>query len=208
MTQIKPLRIAVLISGSGTTLENLFEKVAEKTLPAEVVLVVSSRSDAFGLERAKRRNVPTAVVERKAFKSAFDFSRGVFEALSAAKPDLIVMAGFMSMVLIPAEYEHRVINVHPALLPAFGGKGFYGNRVHEAVIAEGCKIAGCTVHFVDNEYDRGAIIAQRAIEVLDSDTSETLGNKVQATERELYPEVIRWIAEGRVKVEGRRVKVS
>ena len=111
------------------------------------------------------------------------------------------------MLRVPAEFEHRMINVHPSLLPSFGGKGFYGHHVHEAVLKHGCKIAGCTVHFVDNEYDNGPIIAQRAVPVLENDSAETLGARVQEAEREIYPEAIQWIAEGRIKIINRVVRV-
>src|SRR6185295_2599206 len=121
------------------------------------------------------------------------------------KVDLIVHAGFMCMLRIPKEFENRVINVHPALLPAFGGKGYYGHHVHEAVLEHGCKIAGCTVHFVDQEYDRGPIIDQKAVPVLPDDTAETLGARVQEAEREIYPKVIEALVEGRVSVKGRVV---
>ena len=198
----------MLLSGSGTTLENLFVKREEGKLPVEIVAVLASRAGAFGLERARRRGVPALLVERKKYKSADEFSAEIFAALRPYQPDLIVLAGFMCMLRIPPAFEGKVINVHPALLPAFGGKGFYGHHVHEAVVAHGCKVSGCTVHFVDNEYDQGPIIAQKAVPVLEEDTPETLAERVQAAERELYPEIIRAIAEGRVSRQERKVIVS
>ena len=201
------LKIAVLLSGSGTTLENLFVKQDEGKLSVEIAAVLSSRRDAYGLERARKRSVPALVVERKKFKDADSFSAEIFKALAPYQPELIVLAGFMCMLRIPPQYEGKVINVHPALLPAFGGKGFYGHHVHEAVVAHGCKISGCTVHFVDNEYDQGPIIAQKSVPVLDDDTPESLAERVQSAERELYPEVIQAIAEGRVKQQGRKVLI-
>jgi len=201
------LKLAVLFSGSGTTLENLFEKSASGAMNADVAVALSSRADAFGLERAKRRDVPGLTVARKTFKSVDAFSEAVYTALEPYKVDLICHAGFMSMLRIPSAFENRVVNVHPSLLPSFGGKGFYGHHVHEAVLKHGCKITGCTVHFVDNEYDNGPIIAQRAVPVLDSDTADSLGERVQAAERELYPEVIQWIADGRIKIVNRVVHV-
>lgn len=201
------IRVAVLLTGSGTTLENLFQKRDAGVLKIEIVAVISSRADAYGLERARKRNIPTHVVERKKFVLPEDFSASIFETLAPYKPDLIVLAGFMSLLKIPDAYTHRVLNIHPALLPAFGGKGYYGHKVHESVLKTGCKLTGCTVHFVDNEYDQGPIVAQRAVPVLPGDTADTLAERVQAAEREIYPEAIQLFAEGRLKIEGRNVNV-
>jgi len=196
-----------LLSGSGTTLENLFVKCDEGTLQVEISAVLASRPDVFGLERARKRGVPALLVERKKFKSPDEFSAEIFSALKPYQPDLIVLAGFMCMLRIPAAFESKVINVHPALLPAFGGKGFYGRHVHEAVVAHGCKITGCTVHFVDNEYDQGPIIAQRAVPVQAGDDAESLAQRVQEAECALYPEVIQAIADGRLTQQGRSVSI-
>ena len=201
------LRLAVLLTGSGTTLENLFVRREQGELPVEFAAVLASRPDAFGLERARKRGVPVAVVERKRFILPEEFSEAVFEALKPHHPDLVCLAGFLSLLKIPPEYENRVLNIHPALLPSFGGKGYYGNKVHEAVLKAGCKVSGCTVHFVDNEYDHGPLAAQKAVEVREDDTLESLAQRVQEAERELYPRVIRLFAEGRLKVEGRRVQI-
>ena len=204
----KPIRLAVLLTGNGTTLENLFQKRDVGQLSADVVVVLSSRPDAFGLERARKRNIPAVTVERKKFVLPEDFSAAVFEQIEPYKPDLVVLAGFMSLLKIPSAYAHRVINIHPALLPSFGGKGYYGDKVHESVLKAGCKIAGCTVHFVDNEYDQGPIVAQKAVPVLPDDTVQTLAARVQAAEREIYSEAIQLFAEGRLKVDGRIVTVQ
>ncbi|MFA6240640.1 MAG: formyltransferase family protein, partial [Candidatus Hydrogenedentales bacterium] len=122
--------------------------------------------------------------------------------------DLVVLAGFMSLLDIPADFENRVINVHPALIPSFCGKGMYGHHVHEAVLAYGAKVSGCTVHFANAKYDEGPILLQESVPVLEDDTPDTLAERVQAKERELYPKAIQLIAEGRVRVEGRRVRIS
>jgi phosphoribosylglycinamide formyltransferase-1 len=196
-----------LLSGSGTTLENLFVKRDEGAFSAEIVAVLGSRADAFGLERARKRGIPALCVERKKFKTPENFSSVIFEKLKPYSPDLIVLAGFMCKLVIPPAYEMKVVNVHPALLPAFGGKGHYGHHVHEAVLAYGAKITGCTVHFVDHEYDHGAVIMQKAVPVLPGDTGDTLGARVQEAEREIYPMAIEAIVEGRVSIEGRTVHV-
>jgi phosphoribosylglycinamide formyltransferase-1 len=202
---VASLKIAVLLSGSGSTLENLFVRRDEGALKADITVVLSSRADAFGLERARKRGIPALCVERKKFKSCEEFSAAVYKALEPFAPDLIVLAGFMCMLAIPEKFQHKVINVHPALLPAFGGKGYYGHHVHEAVLKHGCTVTGCTVHFVDNEYDRGPIIKQKAVDVLPDDTPESLAARVQAAEREIYPEVIEALIEGRVRIEAGRV---
>jgi phosphoribosylglycinamide formyltransferase 1 len=201
------LKLAVLLTGSGTTLENLFNKRDEGKLDADVAVVLSSRADAFGLERAKRRDVPGVTVERRKFVLPEEFSEAVFSAITPYKPDLICLAGFMSLLRIPPEFTHKVINVHPALLPAFGGKGYYGHKVHEAVLKHGCKVSGCTVHFVDNEYDQGPIILQKAVPVLAGDTVDALAARVQEAEREIYPQAIQLFAQGRLKIQQRLVSI-
>ncbi len=150
MTQ--PLRVGVLLSGSGRTLQNLLDLSAAGELPIEIKLVISSRADAFGLERARTSGVPTCVISRRD-TPAEAFNQGITDALVQADVDLVCMAGFMSLWTVPERFAGRVMNIHPALLPSFGGTGFYGDRVHQAVIDAGDKITGCTVHFADNEYD-------------------------------------------------------
>ncbi len=203
-----PLRLAVLLSGNGTTLQNLLDRSAAGRLPAEVVLVVSNRFDAFGLERAERAGIPAAVVERSDCASRDEFGRRIFDLCRRARVDLVCLAGFLQFLPIPDDFAGRVMNIHPALIPAFCGKGFYGPRVHEAALEMGVKVSGCTVHFADNIYDHGPIILQRTVPVLDADTSETLAGRVFEQECEAYPEAIRLFAEGRLRIEGRRVRVS
>ena len=202
------LRIACLLSGSGTTLENFFAQREAGRLPGEIVCVLSSRPDAYGLERARRRGVPAMVVERRKYKGAPEFSQAVFATLEPYRPDLVCLAGFMCLLVIPPAYQGRVMNVHPALLPGFGGKGWYGHLVHEAVLAAGCKVTGCTVHFADQRYDHGPIILQKPAEVREDDTPDTLAARVQAAEREIYPEAVRLYAAKRLRIEGRQVHVS
>lgn len=203
----EPLKLAVLLSGSGTTLENVFEHIERGELPAEVAVVISSLSRAYGLVRAKKRGVPTRVVVRKEYPSTEAYSQAVFEAVREHKAGLVCLAGFMVRVDVPPDYVGKVMNVHPALIPSFCGKGWYGHFVHEAVIDSGVKLTGCTVHFVDDEYDNGPIIIQRPVNVADDDTPETLAEKVQAEERKAYPEAIGLFARGRLKIEGRKVRV-
>jgi formyltetrahydrofolate-dependent phosphoribosylglycinamide formyltransferase len=203
----EPTRLAVLLSGSGTTLQNLLDHVARGQLAARVVCVVSSSAQAFGLTRAKNAGLPAHVVERKACPSREEFSRRIFDHCRAAGAELVCLAGFLQLVLIPRDFEGRVLNIHPALIPAFCGKGFHGLHVHRAVLDAGVKLTGCTVHFADNQYDHGPIILQRGVPVLDDDTPESLQARVFAAECQAYPEAIRLFAEGQLRVEGRRVRI-
>lgn len=202
-----PVRLAVLVSAGGTTLQNLIDEIAAGRLDARIVQVVSNNAEAFALVRAERAGIPTAVVSRKQAGSREEFSRRIFDLCRSAQADLVCMAGFLQLVTIPEDYQLRVMNIHPALIPAFCGKGFYGHHVHEAVLEAGVKITGCTVHFADNEYDHGPIILQRAVPVLDDDTPQTLAQRVFAEEKIAYPEAIRLFAEKRLQVVGRRVRI-
>jgi phosphoribosylglycinamide formyltransferase 1 len=201
------LRLAVLLSGNGTTLQNLLDRSAAGRLPAEVVAVIANRSDAFGLERALQAKVPAFVVERRDCSSREEFSAWIFDHCRQARADLVCLAGFLQLLVIPDDYLGRVLNIHPALIPAFCGKGYYGHRVHEAVLEYGAKVSGCTVHFADNVYDHGPIVLQRVVAVRDDDTPDTLAARVFAEECVAYPEAIRLFAEGRLRVEGRRVRI-
>lgn len=188
-----PLRLAVLLSGSGRTLENLLDEIAAGRLAASVEVVVSSRGDVRGVEVARRAGVPTHVLPRTGAPLA-TWSNAIFNACRAVEADLAVMAGFLHLVEIPADFAGRVINIHPALLPAFGGKGFHGLHVHRAVLARGCTVSGCTVHLVDNEYDHGRILLQKTVPVLPDDTPESLAARVFAEECRALPEAIRRFA--------------
>ncbi|MFA5794263.1 MAG: phosphoribosylglycinamide formyltransferase [Candidatus Brocadiia bacterium] len=202
MTTIK---LAVLLSGSGRTLQNFIDLAAQKKLDAEITAVISSKEGAYGIERAKKHGIPAYIVPRKNYKSDDEFSLAVSQILHKHKPDLIVLAGLIHFYKIPPEYSLRAMNIHPALLPAFGGKGYYGEKVHQAVIKYGVKFSGCTVHFVDNVYDHGPIIIQRVVPVLDDDTPETLADRVFKEECIAYPEAINLYARGKIKVVNNRV---
>jgi phosphoribosylglycinamide formyltransferase-1 len=197
----------MLISGGGTTLRNLIEKIAARQLDARIELVISSNPNARGLQFAGDVRIPAQTIDRRAFESIEAFSLAIFAACRAVSPDLIVMGGFLKLIAIPPDFENRILNIHPALIPAFCGTGFYGSRVHEAVLEYGAKLSGCTVHFVDNRYDHGPILLQRAVPVLDDDTAESLAERVFQAECEAYPEALRLIGQGRVRIEGRRVQI-
>lgn len=203
-----PVRLAVLISGGGTTMQNLAELIEAGRLNAKISVVISSREEAGGLERASRLKLPSFVVPRPGYDTAEAFSDDVFGLVRDTGADLVCMAGFLSLLTIPDDYAHNVINIHPALLPAFGGQGMYGRHVHKAVLAAGCKLSGCTVHFADPEYDRGPIIVQRACPVEEDDTPDTLAARVIEQERIAYPEAVRLLAAGRVAIEGPRTRIA
>ena len=173
-----PLRLAVLLSGSGTTLQNLIEHIEAGTLSAAIILVVSSQPDAYGLVRAKRHGLEAICLPRKAYRDAQAYSDELNRTLDRFAPDLIALAGFLHVFHYAPHYRGRVMNIHPSLIPAFCGKGFYGLRVHQAALACGVKVSGCTVHFADEEYDHGPIILQRVVPVLDHDTPGRLAERV------------------------------
>lgn len=203
----KELRLAVLISGTGRTLENLITLINRRELPARIVTVISSRPDVRGNEIAEQAGIPLAVVPRRKFKSTEAFSAAVYEALNPREIDLMVMAGFLCKITVHPEFEDRIMNIHPSILPLFGGKGLYGDRVHQSVLDSGMKVSGCTVHFVDESYDAGPIVLQSSVPVLDDDTPSTLAARVFLEECRIYPRAIRLFAEGRLRIEGHRVRV-
>jgi formyltetrahydrofolate-dependent phosphoribosylglycinamide formyltransferase len=204
----QPIRLAVLLSGTGTTLQNLIDRIADGRLNAQIVRVISSRPDAGGIERAKRAGLPIDVVARKSFPDLASYSKHIFDLCRASRVDLVCLAGFLQLLELPPDFAGRILNIHPALLPSFGGKGMYGRHVHEAVLAHGAKVSGCTVHVVDQVYDHGPIVLQKTVEVRDDDTPETLAARVFAAECEAYPETIRLFAEGRLRLDGRRVRLD
>jgi phosphoribosylglycinamide formyltransferase-1 len=208
MSEHKPIRLAVLISGSGTTLQNLLDLIVAGELGATINLVIGSRPNLPGQDRAASAGLPHCVVDRHSFKTQSEFSHAVFDRLDQADVDLVCLAGWLCLLEIPPRYTGRVMNIHPALLPSFGGKGMYGPRVHQAVLDHGCKVSGCTVHFVDNTFDAGPIILQRAAPVLEDDTADSLAHRVFAQEKLAYPAAIRLFAAGKLHVNGRRVAVS
>lgn len=202
-----PLPIAVLISGGGRTLRNLIQRADADNLDVDIRLVISSSRAAGGLNHARASSIESLVVAPDECRSPEAFSQAVFEPCRQAGVQLVVMAGFIKHVPIPGDFENRVVNIHPGLIPAFCGHGFYGHRVHSAVLEYGAKMSGCTVHFVDNQYDHGPIILQRTVPVADDDTADTLAERVFELECEAYPDSLQLIAEGRVQVEGRSVKI-
>jgi len=203
-----PIKLAVLVSGSGTTLQNLLDQIGAGRLNAKVEVVIGSKPGLLGVERALRANVRGEVVDKKSFATSAQFSERVFQLCDEAGVDLICLAGWLCLIDVPQRWAGRVMNIHPALLPAFGGKGMYGRKVHEVVLAHGCKVSGCTVHFVDNTYDTGPIILQRTCDVQDRDTPESLAARVFEQEKIAYPYAIELFASNRLTVTGRHVTIN
>ena len=203
-----PIRLGVLISGSGTTLMNILDYIKQGRLNAEVAVVISSRLTVAGVEKAKAAGLNVKIVRKKDHPEIDEFSKRIEDELVAANVDLVVQAGWLCLWKIPERYENRVMNIHPALLPSFGGKGMWGHYVHEAVLAAGCKVSGCTVHPCTNEYDKGPIIVQRCCEVKDDDSPDTLASRVFEQECIAYPQAIKLFQEDKLLVRDDRVKTK
>jgi phosphoribosylglycinamide formyltransferase-1 len=208
---VAPLKLAVLISGAGRTLKNFIDLAADGELPIDIRQVISSTAKAGGLNFAEEAGIRTLVVRRGDFPSGSEGDRqygdAIFLACRDAGVDYVAMAGFLKLASVPDDFAGRVINIHPALIPSFCGAGMYGHRVHKAVLDAGVKVTGCTVHFVDNEYDHGPIIWQQPVPVFDDDTADTLAKRVFEVEKEAYPHVLKLLAAGRIKLDGRRVTI-
>jgi phosphoribosylglycinamide formyltransferase-1 len=201
-----PIRLAVCVSGGGTTLQNLIDLIRARRLRAEIVRVVASRPRIGAIPRAEAAGIPLSLAHRTAHSST-EFSSSVFDPIRQSNADLVILGGFLALVKIPRDFKGHVINVHPALIPAFCGKGFFGAKVHQAVLDAGVKVSGCTVHFADDAYDTGPIIMQRTVPVFENDTVESLGARVFHEECKAMHETIQLYAAGRLRIEGRRVSL-
>lgn len=212
MTGINILRIAVCVSGGGTNLQAVIDGVHQGSIPnVQIVRVISNNKNAYALERAKRAGIDAVCVSPRDFADREQFNEALLREVDACSPDLIVLAGFL-VVIPPAlirKYENRIINIHPSLIPSFCGTGYYGLKVHEAVLARGVKITGATVHFVDEGTDTGPIIMQKPVEVRQDDTPEILQRRVmEEAERIILPKSLALIAGGKVSVADGRVKIA
>ena len=205
---MNPLRLACFISGGGRTVLNIADEIDAGRLNARIELVISSRGDVPGVERCRARGFNTLVVRRKDFQSDDAMHDTISKQLVERNIDLVCLCGYLRVFRVDGPYTGRVMNIHPALLPGFGGQGMYGDAVHRAVLASGAKQSGCTVHFVDERYDMGPIILQRKVDVLPNDDEHTLAARVFEQECIAYPEAIRLFSEGRLKLEGDRVRIS
>lgn len=202
-------RIAVLCSGGGSNLQAIIDQVEAGNIDGEIVLVLANASKAYALERAKKHGIPCEFVSKKQAGSSEAFNDILLEKLQQAKADLVVLAGYLPIVgaQIVKAYPHKIINIHPALIPSFCGVGMYGHYVHEAVLAYGAKISGATTHFVDEEVDHGGVIMQKSVPVLEGDTPEMLAARVLTVEHEILPETVRLFCAGKLGVDGRHVHV-
>ena len=204
----QPFKIAVLLSGSGRTLQNFLDEKTAGRLDVDIRLVIASSPGLGGSERAMKAGLPHHVIDRTTCGDLHEFSRRIFALCDEAQVDLICLAGWLNLLVIPPHYVGKIMNIHPSLLPSFGGKGMYGRKVHQAVIDYGCKISGCTVHFVDDSYDSGPVILQRTCPVLENDTADVLAHRVFEEEKVAFPAGVRLYQQGRLKLEGRRVIVK
>jgi phosphoribosylglycinamide formyltransferase-1 len=205
---MKKLRLGVLVSGRGTNLQAIIDAIERGELCAEIAVVISNVKDAYALERARKHNIPGVIINHKEFTSRQAFEDALIKELEKFKVDLVCLAGFMR-ILSPYfinRYKHRILNIHPALLPV--AKGLYGEKVHKAVLDSGAKFSGCTVHFVTEDVDGGPIILQRVVPVKDNDTPETLAARVLEEEHRAYPEALKLFLEGKLEIIGNRVKIK
>lgn len=201
----KKLKVAVLLSGTGRTLDNFHREIEAERLHIEIVAVAASSSRAVGVEKAKSYGYPVFAGDERDHR---ELSRRINEFILAFQPDVIALAGFLKLYSIPEGYEGRVLNIHPALVPAFCGKGFYGMKVHRAVVESGVKMTGCTVHFVSPVYDEGPIFLQECVPVSAGDTPEDVAARVFELECSLYPKALNLLAEGRVNLSGNKVWIE
>ncbi|WP_291572352.1 phosphoribosylglycinamide formyltransferase [Clostridium sp. UBA4548] len=202
------LKIAVLVSGGGSNLQSIIDSISAGELKnVEIEYVISDREGVFALERAKKYGINTITLDRNKYKNNLNVE---IHKILSGKVDLIVLAGFLSIIKGPIleEFRHKIINIHPSLIPSFCGKGMYGLKVHEAAINYGVKVSGCTVHFVEEDTDSGAIILQSVVEVLVNDTKETLQQRILVEEHKALPRAIKLFAEGNIEINGRQVIVK
>jgi phosphoribosylglycinamide formyltransferase-1 len=202
-------KIAVLVSGSGSNLQALIDAVNAGSIKGQIAIVISDSLDAYALQRAEKQVIPTICIDKKACKAEGEFDALLMNSLAAVKPDLIILAGFLSILPceLVAEYKGKIINIHPSLIPAFCGKGFYGEKVHRAAIEYGVKVSGATVHYVDENTDTGPIILQKTVEVSEDDTPATLAKKILPMEHSLLVKAAELYCDGRLELDGRKVRI-
>ena len=206
---MEKLRIAVFASGRGSNFEAILNNIKKGELDASIVVFISNKKNAGAFDIARANNIPAYFVSTKEFPEQEQFDLRILEILETHNANFIVLAGYLKMIgkNVVRKFKNRILNIHPALLPSFGGKGMFGHHVHEAVLNYGCKVSGVTVHLVDESYDTGPPVIQRCVPVMDDDTPETLAARVLKTEHQVFTEALKYFAEGRVKVSGRRVKI-
>lgn len=207
---MQKVKIGVLISGGGTNLQALIDEVQQGNINGEISVVISDKKGAYGLERAKNHGIKAIALDRKDYKNKAEFTRALMDTLLENKIELVVLAGFLTILASEfiEEYKGRIINIHPSLIPAFCGEGFYGQKVHSAVLEYGAKITGATVHFVDEGADTGPVILQESVSVMEDDTPETLAARVLKVEHKLLPEAVKLYCDGKITIEGRKIRIK
>jgi phosphoribosylglycinamide formyltransferase-1 len=204
------MNIAIFASGRGSNFQAILSAIDAGLLPARVTVLISNRSDAAALDIARARKIQTSHLSQKMFPSEEALVEAMLNVLSQQRAELLVLAGYLKKIPLQVvrRYRNRIVNIHPALLPLFGGAGMYSHFVHEAVIASGMKVTGATVHLVDEEYDRGPIVIQRTVEIIQEDTPDLLAAKVLKIEHEIYPLALKAFAEGKIKIEGKKAWIT
>lgn len=207
---MQKVRIGVLISGGGTNLQSLIDEIERENINGEIVVVISDRTSAYGIERAKAQGIKGLIINRKDYKDRTSLINAFIDTLKEYNVDLVVLAGFLTILTkeFVEVYKDRIINVHPALIPAFCGEGFYGEKVHKAALDYGVKISGATVHFVDEKADTGPVILQDSVPVMINDTVKSLAARVLEVEHRILPEAVRLFCDGRLSIEGRKVRIK
>lgn len=204
------LRLAILASGRGSNFEAILNSIKQGKLDASIQVVISNKASAGALEIARQNGIAAIHISKKEFPEQEQFDEQLLSILNKYQVNFVVLAGYMKMLspIIVRQFKNRILNIHPALLPSFGGQGMYGIHVHEAVLDYGCKVSGVTVHLVDEKYDTGAPVLQRCVPVLDDDTPETLAARVLKEEHQIYTEALQLFAQDRIEIEDRRVKIK
>lgn len=203
-------KIGVLVSGSGSNLQSIIDNINKGNINGKIVVVISNNKEAYGLERARKTNIPAVYINHKDYEDYEKFNDAIIEELEKYHVELVVLAGYLKILSkkFIEKFSNKIINVHPSLIPSFCGKGYYGIKVHQAAIEYGVKISGATVHFVDEGADTGPIIIQEAVRVSSQDTAETLQQKILKIEHEILPLAIKYYCEGKIEIEGRKVIIK
>lgn len=207
---MKDIKLGVLVSGGGTNLQAIIDSIEQGKIKGEISVVISSNERTYALKRAEKHGIPGIYINRNDFQTQQEYEEYMTKTLKTYNVDLVLLAGFMKVLspIFIAEFKNRIMNIHPALIPAFCGMGFYGSRVHKAVLDYGVKVTGATVHFVDEGADTGPIILQEVVPVLDDDTIDSLAARVLEVEHKIFPEAVRLFSEGKLLLKGRRVLIK
>jgi phosphoribosylglycinamide formyltransferase-1 len=206
---LQKVKIGVLISGGGTNLQALIDNIEKGLINGEIAVVISDKKGVYGLERARKHGISAIEIDKREFNDRNDFMKAIINELESHEVELVVLAGFLSILSSDfiEKYRNRIMNIHPSLIPAFCGKGYYGQRVHKAVLEYGAKISGATVHFVDEGADTGPIILQEAVKVEEGDTPESLAARILNVEHRLLPQAVKLYCEDKLIIDGRKVRI-